>query len=1018
MKQLCAAGTLGIAATGLALGVQAGNENAYPVTLGKRKWPGASLSKSMLTTQSALPPRRVFSQPIPSSIPTVQDQPENNARSALVFRRQSKRETRPNTASDDDAVGSRGSSTNRSSMFRPRTADTRSTSQHRDPSASSSWLKRLSNVSSTRTSSPSAPSSKLDSTPQSISSPIPENISQTLPNKLVKRSTSQRALSHDHARGMFLKRPATSHQRSATVQEWIPQETSFSTPATPYLSSESGPIWRPFFERGYSRKRFNTADQKDGPNLRTVSLPSNRQPVLMLGSELEIGGFPDSEPEKVYVSPAETRAISSSRQRLRRSLSSVHRAARRRHVTDPTVKLSTEAVNGTITSTIRQSPYATTLQSSPLDPNLPHRTPSFNSSPPLFPVRHRFSFRNRQSIAPSDPTTTSSDNDVRVFTDDDSMDFQSDTAYDSLTTRATASSHSALRTPKLETIFNEPQVLHDADERDTTLAHLVQRTTLTDDTTSHNHSSQSDQLRGIGITEIEEENDEMSFIEEPTSILTPVKSVSDVHDEYNATPIPHRLQYFDSPLRSSPPVPAPTAVTRDIGTPEFVIRPRQIEIEEEDIDWSPKSDKEEKASTCTLRPGLASNGHNELTAFNMSRKHSTSDLTVEDDNESDKRLSSIFDWSEHQKLGGETFSGIQMRPKTVHGKQGHDGSRSRSSGRKGPSQMHLRSQSVPNNRESNAEPAPLSTSKFGTWGLGHKGVSEEWSDDFDFDDIEDDEPPQLQSGPLKPTERGTIRGVKVPQAIIDRQASVHLQFGQVQEFMLLVEELKGLRARGAALQLLESHSKQLWEDAESIIDLATINNEDDVYVRPPSPTSSDIFGEEVAALPKNGHDKTPMDDQKKSVIALRSVSSPATPPHGRPRGESLAQAKNLLQSIHQNRSGFDSSPLEFDNYTQRKLPFDTQDLKDLVVRSGVITRALKEIIRKAEGLSVSPTKTPPKIRDPAFSQIFNVPDSSPCPPFRKPGLPKSKSANSYLLGGYNSSNGTIPNSTTPTALVL
>jgi hypothetical protein len=55
----------------------------------------------------------------------------------------------------------------------------------------------------------------------------------------------------------------------------------------------------------------------------------------------------------------------------------------------------------------------------------------------------------------------------------------------------------------------------------------------------------------------------------------------------------------------------------------------------------------------------------------------------------------------------------------------------------------------------------------------------------------------------------------------------------------------------------------------------------------------------------------------------------------------------------------------------QKLPFDTSSLKDLVVRAGVVTRALKEVIRKAEGVATSPQNVFPQ--DPPFRRIFDKP---------------------------------------------
>lgn len=85
----------------------------------------------------------------------------------------------------------------------------------------------------------------------------------------------------------------------------------------------------------------------------------------------------------------------------------------------------------------------------------------------------------------------------------------------------------------------------------------------------------------------------------------------------------------------------------------------------------------------------------------------------------------------------------------------------------------------------------------------------------------------------------------------------------------------------------------------------------------------------------------------------------------------MAQTKTFLESIHQSRSGPNSSPLEIEIHQQKKLPFDTQDLHDLVVRANAVTRSLKDVVRRAEGVSVSPDKTPGKPLEPAFSQIFH-----------------------------------------------
>lgn len=676
----------------------------------------------------------------------------------------------------------------------------------------------------------------------------------------------------------------------------------------------------------------------------------------------------------------------SRRHKIRRTLGSVRRGIPQRHFTDPIVRVNKDEAYGSIVPPTALSHLSPVSDVSAFEVQLPHGTPVFTSSPPLYgSSQHRFILPKRTSAAPSDPTTASSDNDTRVFTDDDSMDFQSDTAYDSLATRATASSHSGFRQPKIETIFDELSM--DVDSPQTSgLEDLMQRTTLNDPDSCLGGRIHQATTVGIGIHGMDRDRPTRDV--SPDQASTPVKGPQVDTEDSVSTPVPKRRHNAGPIFNSSPP--SMRAFSRNPqDEPEL---PKMMDFDsdhaEEDIDWSPKVDHE-------LQEGHA--------RVNLSTQLAIRFDQLSDDDFDEQRStkrSSIFDWSEHQKLGSDQSNGVSPRPKTVHGKQGMKNGRSRASGRKSNAAMHLRSQSVPTNRDSLSEAdLPSSATKFGTWALGSKPVSEEWSDDFEFDDMDENIDFSEPVSDDKAWKRESIRSVKVPQSIIDRQQSVHLQFGQVREFMLLVEELKRLRLRGTHLGLLESHSRQLWEDAESIIDLATVNEDEESFVRPPSPISSDIFGDETPPSKRPIEEEVNKVNENGRSVNRRSISSPGTPPYGRPRGESI-QTKTFLQTIHQHRSGPESTPAEV--HVQRdKLPFDTQDLRDLVVRAGVITRALKEIVRKAEGVSLSPERSsvPRFPHDPVFRQIFDPPDASPSPTLKKPaGLPKSRSANSYLDG--------------------
>ncbi|EXJ96175.1 hypothetical protein A1O1_01301 [Capronia coronata CBS 617.96] len=712
----------------------------------------------------------------------------------------------------------------------------------------------------------------------------------------------------------------------------------------------------------------------------------NCPPTLLMGGSVEPRESPDLEERPQFSEPPVGQT--SRRHKMRRTLGSVRRGVPPRNFTDPIVRVNKDEAYGSIVPSTAFSNLSPLSNVSAFEVD---GAPTFNSSPLIYTgPQHRFTVPKRVSVAPSDPATTSSDNDPRVFTDDDSMDFQSDTAYDSLATRATASSHSGFRPPKIETIFDEVSVVQQHAEA-SVIEDLMQRTTLDDFGTTRGEGKESSTDIGKGISTVADNVRARDV--SPNQASTPAKSPMLEGEDFISTPVPRKGPCNGPILGSSPPSMRPTARSH-YEEPEL---PRLMDLDnDEDIDWSPKD------------------GHDHAVLAERSLVVPAPQLRFEQDGEDDfeeqasTKRSSIFDWSEQIHFGSDQSNGVSPRPKTVHGKQNTNASRSRPSGRKSNATMHLRSQSVPVNRESLTEgELASSASKFGTWALGTKPVSEEWSDDFEFDDADEVQSMGNVVNNARAMKHESVRSVKVPQSIIDRQQSVHIQFGQVKEFMLLVEELKRLRARGVGLGLIESNSRQLWEDAESIIDLATLNDDDETGPRPSSPVSSDIFGEETPPSKRGEEEDAGKGGEGVRAVNRRSISSPGTPPSGRPRGESL-QTKTFLQTIQQSRNGIESSPVEWYTHPREKLPFDTQDLRNLVVRAGVITRALKEIIRKAEGVSLSPEPPVNALQDPVFRQIFDPPGSSPSPGVRKPGLPKSRSANSYLDGADPNNDHDLP----------
>ncbi|KAJ5907953.1 hypothetical protein N7495_000635 [Penicillium taxi] len=314
----------------------------------------------------------------------------------------------------------------------------------------------------------------------------------------------------------------------------------------------------------------------------------------------------------------------------------------------------------------------------------------------------------------------------------------------------------------------------------------------------------------------------------------------------------------------------------------------------------------------------------------------------------------IFDWSEHSHSRADRdLSDSETRPRTVHGKQNAVNRDSRAACRKVSSTIHLRSQSVPVANDFPVSSERQTPGKFATWKLGMKGVSEDWDSDFDFeDDSEENTAVQTANG-IGPDV--VPHSMSVPQAILARQASLRGQFGQVQELTLLVEELKRLRHQASVLDILGGPSGELWKEAEGIVNLATIDDEEERR----SPLGSQLSPPSLV----QSKDSSESPEQRRGG---QGFSSPLRPMSNTPKPQSVL---DILQPGQRPKSAV------FTGFTPsqppQKLPFDTSSLRDLVVRAGVVTRALKEVIRKAEGVDPSSHDAFPS--DPPFRRIFDQP---------------------------------------------
>ncbi len=169
------------------------------------------------------------------------------------------------------------------------------------------------------------------------------------------------------------------------------------------------------------------------------------------------------------------------------------------------------------------------------------------------------------------------------------------------------------------------------------------------------------------------------------------------------------------------------------------------------------------------------------------------------------------------------------RPKTVHGKQELDLRGGRSTSRKPPGAAHVRSQSVPLAPDLSVGSKPLP--KFGTWGLGTNPVSEDWDDDFEFEG--DDEPAVCSPGGK---DSATSFSMVVPASIQATQPSVRAHSGQIRELSLLVNDLKRLCRHGKDLDIINGPMSVKWAEAESIIALASPDEDEEAELASAKPS--------------------------------------------------------------------------------------------------------------------------------------------------------------------------------------
>ncbi|KAF3043204.1 hypothetical protein E8E12_008480 [Didymella heteroderae] len=987
-----------------------------------------------------------------------------------------------------------------------------------------SWMKRLSTISvsqhSSRNHSPAPLSPSVSCSNGSVAfshdgSTVPmvgrQTPPQLPPNKLVKRSSSSRAprdVHSPHGSGSSslrpsFRRPATSHQRSATLQNYhsllpVTRESPSLEVKPSSASTDSEAEYTQFFTAKSLRgrtlsKRFNPTitrvkrifpDEKHRPTLVLArAVTASAEDLEESASEAGESVFYVSRPgtplsytaavaapkpgaphftERTHVRPltaVSSTVIPEDASRRRRSFSIAdflpasgssakkQRLAKqagmklsrgssqrvssdpviptmgkrsnttqtrgalpeRRNLTDPAppkrdIFASTgiaESINhhdgapgGSSTSPLSALPSlrramtvpGNRLASMPQLEAIASAAPATNQASPSPSVLAQAGVRpSRHSIAPSEQASTlvgSSDNEVRAVgsVDEDDADFRSETLYDSL--RTGARSVSGARGPRIETIFDESPP---AKVKVTALRDLLPSGTFTDDLTNGTSGDHS-------------------VAEEDESIITPVRTVRPERYLQEAVSFsrPNSTSAFPSLIPSSPPG---MSKPLSLGTLEWDSTAGDDDsssrwsLDEQEIEdpWVDRPPVSHLATPITLR-----RSNPRLLASVPNSKPTTPQHLAIDHVDRDAR-SSIFDWSEQPAAPQSSGNRTPPRPRTVHGKKDANRRDSRSVGRRAPSGLHTRSQSVPVVPDVVGKRSTVVTNKFGTWGIGSKGVTEDWNDDFDFSELAEEPTPKSVAGSQR-IDSGAA--MVVPKSIQEQQNNVLANISLLREWGLLIEELKEHKVRAIALGIVDGPRSGMWEEVDAMIDLADQEAEQE-EVPQATPPSSPGFDEDafddVSGSPNvvRGRRKSgsPNDDlsntkavrPRKSILppndrifgpetspapAKPKYEAPATPesrPITRPRKDSEAKARSVIEALQTNRrSVFESPAPAAPTPSPKKVPFDTATLRRIVPYVSALTQKVKYTIRDAEGLYYSPITSPHHEEAPFAMSPFQV----------------------------------------------
>ncbi|CDM28052.1 hypothetical protein CBS147339_2771 [Penicillium roqueforti] len=997
ISTLCALSTVGIAPTGLALGRA---ERTQRPGLFRRKTlfqdileplPNNSEQTAVARPKTALSSRSPAAEWLAAKEQeSLQGNQESNLRKAPLSFSGARRRRRGQTLTNPP-------------LRIPENESTDSPVEIQTQRPSSGWLRRLS-MASFQAETPTAGSPTTPSFNGSESPLVPRSpYLRRTPNKLVKRPASQHTNTHalcmnpiSEPSPAALRRPATSHQRSESMFLRTSSTTDFNAyfpktpvegPAIEEFELEKKKHWMPFFVPKAGKlaerlsRRFSTSTAPKVQSVRQIASDNGALPVLVAANMISPTAaapedisvpntpiefrnpfqMPISEPTpKESVAPEQQTAKSGHKQSY--SVNDIEPkiimantvTAHGTPIMGPVRGGSLKRVKGR-TFSIPASELSIEEQNVPI-PNSSEPEPRRNiTDPSVFRAPYPTSqsgwadsaLERRSQVG---PRSVSQDYSVGLGPRAGARQMTSDAVALSAWQQASRPGgrpHGSLRRrPKgfsiscsdpASTVIgsDDTQVFTSCDGYETDFISDYWDSVRTRET---NRSG----LKGLRIETMFDKAGTSLVNEEATTLESLLPRGSFAARSSDKDP-----QLFTDPLLSSPPL----VQTSMVETP-FVADDDAFSM----IGALPSNDRDCFSSSLTYSLAKLAEQPDSGTGAAKDMSESVGDL------ESDvNKKTNIFDWSEHAHHTRET-SDSEARPKTMQGKQEGVVDRSRAVCRKAPSTVHLRSQSVPVASELPINESRQTSGKFGTWGLGTKGVSEDWDSDFDFDEAEDT--PVAEDKPLVEPDINR-QSMTVPKAILERQASLRGQFGQVQELTMLVEELKRLRHQANVLRIVNGPASELWAEAEQIVNLATIDDDEARRSPPGSPQSLTFSFDESDDDGLNGSSKRNSEvswdvpsGENKAMLPLAQLVKDS---------QKSKSVLDILQPRGQEPSlGLDGSELASRG---KKLPFDTSSLKNLVVRAGVVTRALKEVIRKADGVADSPQD----FQDPPFRRIFDKP---------------------------------------------